>query len=407
MKPDAGPSSSRETMSQRQQRLSAPQIAQDEAFARDFVQAEGGLAYPSSPQQEPPKPSRDPYDSDNSEWFRSASEDEEEREAKRKMSTKGNLKKIRRLAREKEEAAKGKGKEKRVDRGQLSRPPVNMAAGVDIVREEADPSRRDHIWEINHYIADGRPLLHRMDGFRVVYGRYVDLRREFPPNQPTSHMVNPLTGMRWTANELEAYPRGYPGYPSHGVVGRPLTETALAEVRPPGEVPRGTRNRSPQHRLQCPVPVTHFDRSNEGLSFLGRPGDWRAPRIVGELDRLRHVAEQPCNFAANDFFGKLKEEANRLIPRERSTVQQRLAEMSFRRPGWAPFKPTGQHKKRTLDLAVAIDLEACIAQVRKDLAESDDPDALAAFNAAIAAESGGAGIPNVVEMDTAPGPLLP
>lgn len=198
-------------------------------------------------------------------------------------------------------------------------------------------------WVANHCVAerdaDGHIVVidRKHPGlFSIFYGVLIDLSLDFPPVAPTTFDRNPLTTFRWTAAELEIYPRGLPGYPSTCYPPEPLPNGAMPEVRLP---------------VNEPV-LKVMDRSKLGLQALAIPRHqgrkpWRHPVNDQEVFLVKNVAQQPCNSLAFEFWGEIVQRANNVPSALRSPVQWTISRSIAPRPMWAPFRAPKSRSSKT------------------------------------------------------------
>ncbi|KAI0088965.1 hypothetical protein BDY19DRAFT_993776 [Irpex rosettiformis] len=162
--------------------------------------------------------------------------------------------------------------------------------------------------------------------YRIVYGVVLDLGRPFPPKPPTRYSRNPITGYYWSQAELEAYPRGFPGFP--------------AECPPTWEAGQGGRRIIPYNHAVMDT----MDNSTELMQRFENPGGvgaarWKAPTSPEEVQLLRDIATRAANSRALAHYGRLVDEAGRVGAANRSPAQQALVANRGDRPLWAEYKP--------------------------------------------------------------------
>ena len=185
------------------------------------------------------------------------------------------------------------------------------------------------------------------DGIQVVYWKVLDLRRAFPEVPPTVLLINPLTGQNWTASELEAFPRGYPGWPADGIKGREMTEAERMGLPPPGERMKGgelsptvqERSAIETEARFVPLGVFTLDWSREKLSkFLEKRDDaWNYPETLEDARQLAEIACQACNWTAWKFWCSFRRHAELESPLTRNEAQCYAVTNPCSPPMWIKF----------------------------------------------------------------------
>ena len=200
------------------------------------------------------------------------------------------------------------------------------------------------------YIAESEgPLRRQYDGFRVVYGRLLDLRRHFPAVPPTPYMINPLTGRAWTPQELRDYPLGYPGWPSNSPSGDVMTEAERIGFPVGTGVSSASGGRDAVQRSDRHL-VSLFDRTDTLLAWMrsdapGNVDGYRWPANETEARRFRDIAHQACNFRANELWGKYRDVANKTPRALRSRALAFATDPTTMRPTWAEYRRTKARRR--------------------------------------------------------------
>ena len=168
----------------------------------------------------------------------------------------------------------------------------------------------------------------------IVYGVVLDLGRPFPLVIPTTYMRNPITGFHWTSTELEAYPRGFPGFPAN-----------CPSLLDAGQ---GGRKIIPW----CHQVMQTMDETMEQMSDFARAkgGEgthrWREPATLEEVERVRDIAFRPANEQALLYHGRIVDDAARIPAERRSEVQKAIVASGGERPLWAEFRPPKSKNKK-------------------------------------------------------------
>jgi hypothetical protein len=193
----------------------------------------------------------------------------------------------------------------------------------------------------------------QQQGFRIVYGYVINAMDPLPPRDPTREMINPITGVQWTEQELQEYPYGYPGYPEHWPEGRiskaerigfapgvGVAEGAVGPSRVTAPLPDGS---SPVYRGQdhSRTRLRDLRTTAAGAEFL-----WQFPETIQEVQLLHEVAHDHCNLEAFEFWKRFVRHCNETPREQRTAAQLAATATSWPRPSWAPYrKPTTARKR--------------------------------------------------------------
>ncbi|KAI0742173.1 hypothetical protein BC629DRAFT_1445623 [Irpex lacteus] len=162
-----------------------------------------------------------------------------------------------------------------------------------------------------------------MHGFRILYGIAIDMSKALPLAAPTLMMVNPITGRRWTKEELKAYAKGVPGWTSD------LKTMSAKDVAPVFNVNMLRLRGLDRSRTVVGLPT---------ITNAGSSPPWRFPVTPAEADHLRDAAMAPCNLLALEFWGQFVNECNTTPVGQRNALQTYVTAQTHQRPLWAPFK---------------------------------------------------------------------
>jgi hypothetical protein len=161
-------------------------------------------------------------------------------------------------------------------------------------------------------------------------------------------MIDLITGVHWTEQELQEYLYGYPGYPEHWPEGR-ISEAERVGFAPGVGVAEGAVGQS---RIPAPFPDNNCsvycgqDHSRTRLRELrptaaGAEFLWHFPETEREVQLLREVAHDHCNLEAFEFWKRFVQHCNETPREQRTTTQLAATATSWPHPSWAPYcKPT-------------------------------------------------------------------
>ncbi|KAI0763261.1 hypothetical protein BC629DRAFT_1597034 [Irpex lacteus] len=184
-------------------------------------------------------------------------------------------------------------------------------------------------------------------GIRIYRGIVINCQEPLPAEPPDVTKINPVTGVNWVLPDLEAYPHGLPGYPSHWPVGRMTAPERYGWI-----VGTGTTRVNATGPDRAPLPTPNYrvmeihDHSREQLYWLPNNPDmgtvserpWKWPRNAAEVRRLREVAGEPCNLLALNFWGRYVDYCNKVEKSQRSEAEREATASTPPRPIWAPVK---------------------------------------------------------------------
>lgn len=180
---------------------------------------------------------------------------------------------------------------------------------------------------VPRFDARGERIIPRgpMKGLGLMYGIGLDFSRPLPGSPPSLTKRNPLTGKRWSEQELDKFPEGIPGWTSD------VTTEMLPYTAPIRHI-----NMRRLEELDRSLTLVTLPRitAEDGVP------PWRFPATPAEADHLRDVAIAPCNLLALEFWGKFMQQCYTTSSKDRNALQVYVATQKFQRPSWAPFRRT-------------------------------------------------------------------
>lgn len=189
---------------------------------------------------------------------------------------------------------------------------------------------------------------------RSAHGIQLFWHLPLPDLPPSAQDINPLSGRTWTAAELQAFPRGYPGFPRSGhpgvrmrVAGSINRFIGLPEPtfrqRGGGAVgrtynarttalPTTTPRQSEIQQLLSQQVIPH------GCHFLRDGRVFRSPRTMEEVEALYSATRTAGNYRAVDLWGQFINELNRIPVDDRTDFHRDVLRVPRTRAEWLPKK---------------------------------------------------------------------